>query len=752
MQTRTIAFRTRTTLVGLMAVFLCTPAWTDWHQVSNVPQWGRFSLLTSVDFAGRMWVFGPQRQRDGAVWNSPDGVEWERTLGTSPWPLNGDLAWTRHATAVFDNKIWLVTGFSYSASIGLWSSSDGLNWTQVLASPPWVHNTGGPCVVHDGKLWVIGERSHYNPSPEKGVWCSSDGITWTKTGDGAALGERTEHSALAYDGKIWVLGGYVSGDVRDFVNDVWYTVDGANWVQATEHAAWSPRNGHATIAYAGKMWVIGGGHNDVWYSTDGAAWTPATLAAEWPPRDTHASVVFDDKMWVIGGDAYGCSGVWSSTDGAHWSDEGMRLAPWGKARITTSVKSVAKDGELWVVEGPGTPAEGNTVWRSSDGEHWTQLPGPPPWEQRWRYGFVAYGGKIWILGGKGGPQDESPDCYYLNDVWSSEDGQNWEQTSGAAPWSARASHATAVFDGRMWILGGCAPHCMSDVWHSSDGQNWSQACAAAPWLTAYLDVAVFDNKLWVFGKGPNTTFDGYPRDIWSSSDGQEWVHVSKAPPWEGRQQGRIDPLFAAYAGMLWVGGGRVWFDENYGYTSDTWYSPDGVQWTPATAVPWTARGEQASAVFNNKLWMIGGTGDTGFTHETWFYQSEIVFTAIPEGAWKEEGEGLTLSVGIQGAVGNVTYLWIKDGEALDGQTSSVLTIPSLQLSDQGYYWCIVTDESESKTVYQSPRAYVQVFPAGSLSGTSLPFIALAIVATIVVGALVVRHKRSHAEPPSRSEG
>jgi hypothetical protein len=742
MHTRIIASHIGGVVIGLLTLFACPPVWTDWHQVTNVPQWGRFLELTSVDFAGKMWVF--DSDLGGSVWSCPDGVGWERVLDRAPWLLG--CSGTRHATAVFDDKIWLVTGFDIFPSLGVWSSSDGLNWAQVLASPPWVHQTGGPCVVHDGKLWVIGERSHYNTWPEKGVWCSLDGITWTKTGDGAALGERTEHSALAYDGKIWVMGGFVVDDIRDFVNDVWYTVDGVNWVRATEHAAWSPRLGRATLAYAGKMWVMGGGKNDVWYSTDGAEWTAATLAAEWPPMSP-ASVVFDDKMWVIG--SYG--NVWSSTDGAHWSDEGMRRAPWGEGRPTTSVKSGVKDGELWVIEGPGSPPQPNTVWHSADGEAWTELPGPPPWEKRSGFGFLTFNGKLWVFGGQSGPREESPHYYYLNDVWSSEDGQTWDLVSAAAPWSARSDFGTAVFDGNMWILGGC-DSCTSDVWYSSDGQNWLQATAAAPWgPTGYhISVTVLDDKLWVLGKGPSQT-----RDIWRSSNGSDWEHVSAAPPWAASwgtiQVGRVDPLFAAYAGMLWFGGGTVCFEDGCAYAGDVWYSPHGVQWIQAPTVPWTARAEQAAAVFNGKLWMLGGTGDQGFTREVWYYQHELSFTTVPEGGWKEEGDALRLEVGVTGALGDVTYQWVKDGEALEGETSSVLTVPSLQLTDEGYYWCVVTDESESKTAHESPHTLVSVFPAGSLpvSRTLLTFAiaTMAVVASLALYAFRTRQRKHQLTHP-----
>ena len=66
---------------------------------------------------------------------------------------------------------------------------------------------------------------------------------------------------------------------------------GKDWKQATAEAEWPERYGHASVVHDSKIWVIGGfwhlglgnNHylNDVWYSDDGATWFEATPAAQW---------------------------------------------------------------------------------------------------------------------------------------------------------------------------------------------------------------------------------------------------------------------------------------------------------------------------------------------------------------------------------------------------------------------------------------------------------------------------------------
>ena len=73
----------------------------------------------------------------------------------------------------------------------------------------------------------------------------------------------------------------------------------------------------------------------------------------------------------------------------------------------------------------------------------------------------------------------------------------WTQATASAPWSGRDRHTTAVFNNKLWVIGG---NLKNDVWCSSDGVNWIQATASAPWSgRGGHTTAVFNNKLWVIG-------------------------------------------------------------------------------------------------------------------------------------------------------------------------------------------------------------------------------------------------------------
>ena len=48
------------------------------------------------------------------------------------------------------------------------------------------------------------------------------------------------------------------------------------------------------------------------------------------------------------------------------------------------------------------------------------------------------------------------------------------------------------------------------------------------------------------------------------------------------------------------------------YFNDVWSSPDGANWTEVTASPgWNARVSPGVVSFNNRMWVMGGSDDSG---------------------------------------------------------------------------------------------------------------------------------------------
>jgi len=275
-------------------------------------------------------------------------------------------------------------------------------------------------VVFNSRIWIIGGHDGAGGYYPNAVWFSIDGINWSSLSitPNPNLFKRDGHSSIVYDNKIWVIGGvYGSG----ITNDVWHSSDGQNWVLVTNNAEFGKRRGHTSVVFYNKMWVIGGGDpganlkNDVWYSTDGRNWTCTTTSAGFTPRRDHSSVVFNDKIWVIGG-------------------------------------NISSGGEN----------DKNDVWYSPDGLHWYQATENADFSPRSGHTSVVAFDKIWVIGGISGSKSK-------NDVWYSADGVKWYQATSSASFEPRQEHTSVVFNNKLWVIGGMGTGFgtgKKDVWYS----------------------------------------------------------------------------------------------------------------------------------------------------------------------------------------------------------------------------------------------------------------------------------------------
>lgn len=101
----------------------------------------------------------------------------------------------------------------------------------------------------------------------------------------------------------------------------------------------------------------------------------------------------------------------------------------------------------------------------------------------------------------------------------------------------------------------------------------------------------FKNSLWILG--------GSRYDIWNSSDGLHWNKVIDTAPF-GLRFGHSAIVFN---GKLFVIGGK---GESDSFPADIWSSHDGKRWHRDTIAPFLQRYYQGATIHDNKLWISGG--------------------------------------------------------------------------------------------------------------------------------------------------
>lgn len=298
------------------------------------------------------------------------------------------------------------------------------------------------------------------------------------------------------------------------------STDGTNWIFATVNAAFPSRENHTSLVFNDKIWVIGGYNggylNDTWYSTDGATWfqaAPNAAPSSFPSRSGHTSVVFNSAMWVIGGvNGSAQNDTWSSLDGLHWNQGTNGASNSFTARYNHA--SLLFSNKLWVFGGHGGSGAVNDTWSSSDGVTWAQVNNgfSNSFTNRYFHTALSFNGRMWVLGGDDGSGNQ------LNDVWSSPDGILWTQVAAnnsASSFPARESHSSVVFDNAMWVMGGLGVNgFLNDAWYSTDGAHWSQANIQTQFLARLNHTSVvFNNAMWIIAGLENGAF---LNDAWHS--------------------------------------------------------------------------------------------------------------------------------------------------------------------------------------------------------------------------------------------
>ena len=303
-------------------------------------------------------------------------------------------------------------------------------------------------VVLEGEIYVIGGTVQLSPPyiDVNEVWRSSDGgLTWDQA---AAEGKRftpgrSAHNSIVLGNDIYVIAGQNFVDNTRYHNDVWKSADrGVSWVQTADSSSRFPHRAYASAqVLKGVISLMGGDSggylrlNDVWTSADGGrTWRDATQSStsRFDSRSQHSSVVLGEgdaaELYVIGGQGSGGStffnDVWKSRDGETWSEVTVDTAfsPSRSGHTSALLKEGSHAG-LYLIAGQGAASNLKDVWKSTDqGKNWTRVTASAPFGGRTGHTSVVRGTTMYVIGGS---NHDGTTLY--NDVWKSGDGgTTWE--------------------------------------------------------------------------------------------------------------------------------------------------------------------------------------------------------------------------------------------------------------------------------------------------------------------------------------
>ncbi|MCX7424957.1 MAG: hypothetical protein NTW96_04930 [Planctomycetia bacterium] len=322
-------------------------------------------------------------------------------------------------------------------------------------------------------------------------------------------------------------------------------------------------------------------------------------------------------------------------------------------RVVLSVAAFWLGAAVFTV---GTGIDAKRAAAQDPGYHWVNVTNSAAYAPRDGAGALVYDDKMWLLGGWNPPDTVNFPRGCNNEVWNSTNGADWTLVkpntfnSGYDPatdWEGRHTAGYAVYDDKMWIVGGdpLQGHYQTDVWNSTDGVNWTQVNVGnpAPWGERVLHhTLTFQNKIWVMGGQTLPPYVSSPpeafyNDVWNTTDGINWTPVpTEGPMWEPRGMIGNNVVFN---NRMWILGGGTYntpTTPDRKYYNDVWSSADGVSWTKhLDSAPWDPREYHDVAVFDNKMWVMEGYNGTlgGNRKDVWYSENGVDWTEVPNTPW-----------------------------------------------------------------------------------------------------------------------
>jgi hypothetical protein len=326
------------------------------------------------------------------------------------------------------------------------------------------------------------------------------------------------------------------------------------------------RNMNLVVRWRDGFASIGADYG-VWLSSDGITWHRS------PGSPSHGGLYLAgaDGALLAGGEMPGgTTGVWLTVDGATWT----LVAP--PAGVTwASPWSVASGAQGLVLarstDRGGLPEPLTGIYFTSDAKTWQKATLPADLVAAYQVnvaaffgGFVAVGEVLDPNGSSGYSTDGGPTTYYSYRSWVSPDGLHWSQYAPPVQQTGFSSNVPPWNGVEFGRLGGSDGHI-----HSADGLRW----------TADEGLPGLDTPLEVVGDGTRIVIaaDSGRRFFVSEGDGH-WTELRQGGDVANLPAG--GQLMVLPHGVLWIGGGRVYFGQGLAGVD-----PQGSIGPPVTPTP-----------------------------------------------------------------------------------------------------------------------------------------------------------------------
>lgn len=387
-------------------------------QVTGSAAFSTRTLQASIGYQGKLWVFGGINSAGVAlndIWSSVDGLSWTN-VGTGAWSPRGGMEIIN-----FNNTLYLMGGIDNSANLlsDVWSSVDGVNWTLLtVAAWPGRYNFG--LTSSTSLLYVAGGAAgvaNGDSSMYSDVYSSSDGVSWTRLVANAPWVARTNFGFFYLNNTLFVIGGLLLDQFAKATSDLWSSPDGITWTRASTNPFAMSASGVWPVAAFSSYGVdfpipapvtVSGGVG----GTGAAAWAfvdPNDDADDDAAFGTYTQISFNN----VGS---GYTGAPNVTLG---NSVGVEASAYAFLDGTANsgakqLQAAALNGTVYLLEYNASGTYVQRIWSTTDGLTYTNTGTnfAAGWPVRSGQGFFAFG-NLWLIAG-----NNTTTSTFYNDVWA----------------------------------------------------------------------------------------------------------------------------------------------------------------------------------------------------------------------------------------------------------------------------------------------------------------------------------------------
>ncbi len=197
----------------------------NWKNLLFKVPWSPRVLFNSFIFNDKIWILGGQTLPQFSeaeeifyndIWSSENGIDWKLESKNAPFPQRGMII----GQAELNGKIYIIGGGTYETPKNperkfyndVWESGDGISWKCISKNNKWAPRQYHSVIVWDNKIWIIGGYSKDGNLND--VWFSEDGIEWQELQNTPWSIRHATHVTIFND-QLWVISG------SSLTSDVW---------------------------------------------------------------------------------------------------------------------------------------------------------------------------------------------------------------------------------------------------------------------------------------------------------------------------------------------------------------------------------------------------------------------------------------------------------------------------------------------------------------------------------------------------